>query len=285
MSDIQPLPLKPKHKKWSGMLDISFDDYKKAPGLNFHGLKEFYRSPAHYRVYRDESIVEKKETPAMRMGRLLHKATLEPELFLQTCVEGPEVSSKNTKIWRDFVASHPGKDVLDAKDRNKLIGMSNAILGNKWASRMLHRGKGERSLFVRDPETGVLLKARTDFLSAVINGIVDLKKCQDARFFQFRKSVRNYMYHCQAAFYLKVANLLNLEKEAFVLIAVEEEPPHGVVTYQLGRDTLITGENWVDAGIRSFAKAVHDKNWGCYLNPEVEVMDLEPWDLSPELVQ
>lgn len=281
MSEIKPA--KKSHSSWVGMRDISFDEYKNAPGLNFHGMKEYYRSPKHYVVYKEDAA-NQVETPSMKMGRLFHTAVLESDKFLSECIEGPDCA-KTTKKWKDFVADHPGKEVIKPKERDQIIGMANAITSDKWASKMLGRGESERSLFARDPDTGILMKGRLDFISGVMNGIVDLKTCQDARPNAFQRSIRTYLYHCQAAYYLKLANLLGMKKECFVFIAVEQQPPHGLKTYEIGRDSLITGENWVEAGLRSFAKTVANKAWLGYPNEQVDVIDLDPWDLLPELVE
>src|SRR5699024_12047511 len=71
------------------------------------------------------------------------------------------------------------------------------ILANPAMSERLQaEGWRELSLFVRDPETGVLIRVRYDLLS--VSGIaVDIKKCQDARPEEFSKAIFNYAYRSE----------------------------------------------------------------------------------------
>ena len=51
----------------------TFDDYLAMPGEHFSSIKEMHRSPAHYR-----SRVRPEDSDALRLGRALHAAILDP---------------------------------------------------------------------------------------------------------------------------------------------------------------------------------------------------------------
>jgi hypothetical protein len=46
--------------------------------LNYSGMKEILESPAHYQSYLKQ---ERVETKALRVGTLVHLASLQPEIF------------------------------------------------------------------------------------------------------------------------------------------------------------------------------------------------------------
>jgi hypothetical protein len=77
---------------------------------------------------------------------------------------------------------------------------------------------------------GVKCKARIDRLTADCGAIIDCKKCQVGKADQesFAKSVANYGYHIQAAFYAEVVRAAVGEYPLFTWMIIEDKPPHCV---------------------------------------------------------
>ena len=98
------------------------------------------------------------------------------------------------------------------------------------ASRLIAGSDCERSAFAESD--GLVLKSRFDILPRSGNIIADRKTCEKADLESVEKAMAQYEYYIQAAFYLRVANLLGLDRSAFVFIFVEKTPPYAVACYQ-----------------------------------------------------
>ena len=145
-------------------------------GVSSSGLKDGLRSPAHY-FFREQS----EPTRAMTIGTAIHTALLEPERFKTDYVLLKDVKARTASEYKAAVKVHGSELVLTGTESDNVAGMQEAVLSNPlMASRLNGKGWRELSLFVRDPETQVLVRVRFDLL--LENGtIVDVKKPQDAR--------------------------------------------------------------------------------------------------------
>ncbi len=136
-----------------------------------------------------------------------------------------------------WLAEFPNAEIITIAEMEKIKGMQKAVWAHDEARRLLKaQGYCEISGFARDNETGTICRHRFDKL-ANIDGEwwgVDLKKTQDVREFKFSRTISDYRYHVQDAFYSDQFEWITGEKLAgFKFIAVEEEYPHKVAVYEL----------------------------------------------------
>jgi exodeoxyribonuclease VIII len=90
-------------------------------------------------------------------------------------------------------------------------------------------------------ETKIECKARPDFLREG-HLIVDVKSTDDASYRAFQRSLANFQYHVQAAFYLDGASaVLGQNFNEFVVLAVEKDPPYAVNTFLLDEAMINEG--------------------------------------------
>jgi hypothetical protein len=117
---------------------------------------------------------------------------------------------------------------------------------------------------VRDPETGVFMRCRFDWLTD--DGVcIDLKKTQDCREHAFSRSLHNYRYHVQAAMYSHIYELLfGKPLQSFKLLAVEEEPPCANVLYDIDPLALQHGHTLYRQALESYAKSLETNSWESY---------------------
>jgi hypothetical protein len=194
-------------------------------------LRLFSRTPAHYAASLAD-IDPGEETKAKRDGALLHLAILEPAKFgdgvsHHVRPEGIHFSNKDGRAWRD---AHPDLPILTEIEHAQLAGARAAVFANPTARALFTaRGANEVSVFGCHPRTGLTLRMRADRLTEDAEGrpwIVDIKSCPDAR--KFACSARDLRYDVQSVFSADVLALAGLPGAAFVFIAVEIEPTHGV---------------------------------------------------------
>lgn len=245
----------------TGILSMTAEQYRKASGVSRSDLEWIARSPLHFRAHMDGQIKD-EQSEALTIGSITHRAILEPETMAGAFVvrpEGIDYRTKDGKAWRDAQGETP---VVAADIAQNIRGMASTVHAHKTARLLLEGSDLERSLFADDD--GLLLKSRFDILPKSGNIIADLKTCEDASIEPVEKSIANYGYYRQAAFYLKVANLLGLERAAFVFIFVEKTPPYAVACYQLADEVVRAGMALIERDLSLLRNCMAENKWPGY---------------------
>lgn len=248
------------------------DEYFAIEAASNSGLKDVRRSPAHFR-YRPQ----KEATPAMAMGTHLHMALLEPERFAKHYVVATEALDKRSAYYKGLVKDVGADRVLTLSDHNKLIGMQNSAYANKrFAAYMAAPGRNELSVVTVDNVTGAPIKCRFDRIGDS-NFALDIKKCRDARGDKFSRSITDYGYYMQIAFYSHVWFCETGEKlKEFPLIAIEEEAPHGVICHDLDEIALELGRVHFREALNTYARCLESGVWPGY-QEESEFTSVTSW--------
>lgn len=256
---------------------LSNEEYHAAPGISKSGLDRLARSPAHYLAYLRE---DRPETPALRTGRLLHSAILEPDSLALAI--GPDCD-KRTKAgkeeWAKFEAQAMGSEIVTADESEQIRKMRDAAYTHPAARRLLFApGQAEASGWWFDQTTGELCRCRPDYHR--LDGIVvDLKTTEDAGP-AFKKSCANYFYHKQAAFYCDgVAAITGEMPAGFVFVAVEKQAPFAVATYQLDAEALEIGRALYQRDLMTLAECKISRQWPAY-SDKIETLSLPGWATS-----
>jgi hypothetical protein len=212
---------------------VSSEEYHAAPGLSSTGLKRLAVTPAHYQAYLNEP---RKETPALRFGRMLHEAVLEPERWADGHAVEPAGINKRTNAGKEelaaFEAENKGKHIITRDEADKIAAVQRACRSHIGARTILTAADGvaEQSVWWTDPMTGVLCKCRPDWWTSLV--LADLKTCESAEQRAFSRAIYNYGYHMQAAFYADgVAAATDTEPKPFLFLAVEKKPPYAAAAY------------------------------------------------------
>jgi len=196
------------------------------------------RTPAHYRA-KKLGLVETEQTPAMRLGSMVHRAILEPDTIKDAWVVKPAGMNFATKEGKEWKASQTLPIISEDEDV-ALRGMMDSVWSNPNAKRIISGSDVERSAFATDSD-GILRKARIDILPKTGNIVADLKTTASADPQEMEKSIAKYRYNVQAAYYLDILKLLGIERTQFLIIAVEKEPPFASAVYALDPDAIEWG--------------------------------------------
>jgi hypothetical protein len=135
-------------------------------------------------------------------------------------------------IERRHFAENEGKTLLSKEDWARVQGAAKALREEPHVQRLLAEdGAAEVPMFAHDPQTGVLLKAKMDWVAPL--HILDLKTFTQTRGKSIDKTIADAIfyekYYRQAYFYDYVRRLALKEEHGacdFVLAFVESEPPH-----------------------------------------------------------
>jgi exodeoxyribonuclease VIII len=184
------------------------------------------------------SIANPSDSPALAVGRALHCKVLTPHLYLRDFVVAPAVDRRTKEgkaTYESFVASVGSKTVLTADQAEEVSAMAAAIAANPDARMVVSdlNGSAEVSLFAEI--AGVRAKSRFDRLVEV-NGeriIVDVKTtASSASKSEFERTIWNFGYGVQCAFYLEMARACGVPAQHFVFVVVEKTAPYATAVYR-----------------------------------------------------
>lgn len=218
--------------------DLPIEEYHRHDAVSKSGLDKIHRSIADYQ-YAQENPWE--PSTSMIVGSALHDLVLQPGLFPTKFALYGETSRRYGKTYDAWCAAHPGVTALSASEMEAVLGMAEKVAAHPIASEVLSDGEPEVSLFWTDVETGVECRCRPDWLRSDTVG-VDLKTARGADFRGFQRSVAQYRYHVQAAFYSDgIAEVLDQSLEHFLFVVVESDAPYNVAVYELDAEAIEQG--------------------------------------------
>ena len=178
-----------------------------------------------------------------------------------------------------------GEIPLLESQRGIIEGMVAALRAHPLASILLDPANGspEQSLFWEDPESGVMLRGRLDFLPNPRNGrllLVDYKTAASANPGRFAKSAADLNYHMQDCFYRDLAIGLGLDDApSFLFIAQEKTPPYLVSVIELDWDAKAIGQQLNRQAIDIYQTCMESGEWPGY-SSDVERVSLPRWYVS-----
>lgn len=197
--------------------------------------------------------VYEEPTPNMVLGSAFHKLVLEYDDFESEFAVLPNVD-KRTKAGKEaydkFLASIGSKTAIDIATFEKAKAMADNIKSDPAISNFLSNGVAEESHF--SEIDGVKVKARPDFYNKKLGLIVDLKTTSSAKPSEFAKSVANFNYHIQVAFYSDVLRSLGYEVNGFLFIGVESKEPFYTGLFELDDEAVELGRSTYKAILQRY---------------------------------
>lgn len=234
-------------------------------------------TPAHF-AYQRRTRAHKK---VWDLGTAAHAIALGtgPDIVI---IDADSYRTKDARETRDS-AYGDGKVPLLMSEYEDVLAMVQTINRHEIAGPLLAGGTGlaEQSLFWVDEPTGVWCRARLDWLKPAPAGgrviVADLKTTTAADTASIEKSIANFGYHQQAAFYLQGVQALGIHPDpAFVLIFVEKSAPHLVHVVQLDAYTLRLGELKNRRALATYARCQGEGAWPGYPT-DITTVSLPAW--------
>jgi exodeoxyribonuclease VIII len=264
--------------------DIPNATYHAGPGISKSGLDLVARSPLHYwNRYLNPDREPVEPTPAMQLGTAIHTAVLEPDRFADEYAIAPKVDRRTKdgkSTWEAFQTECliQKRTPISADDYAVCAAISRQLHHHPAAAVLFKAGIAEQSVFWNDPDTGVLCKCRPDWL--LTGAMVDVKSTRDASRDAFARSVVNYDYHVQAAWYLDgIAQATGEALGAFIFAAYETDAPYAVAFYHADADMIALGRQEYRRRLRIYADALAANRWPGY-PAELSPLSLPTWVLK-----
>lgn len=253
--------------------------HARAPGMaSKSGLDQLRRSPAHYRAWVDGRI--DRDSTALRFGKAVHCAILEPARFATEYVIAPDFGDcrrRENKLARDaWNKGHADSVVLRNSEGLAMLGMIRAVVAHPLVASLFEGGVAEATLRWDDKATGVPCKGRVDLYRQDLATALDVKSTTDASKASFARDLWSYGYYRQDAFYRSGFRATCAPIEHFLFVCVEKTLPHAVALYTIDAAALERGYVDNEALLEKLAQCVRANDWSGY--PEsIQTVSLPRW--------
>lgn len=277
---------------------MKHEEYAALPGLNWSSLEPLMVSPllCEYR-----SRVPREETEALRIGRYLHVAALEPERWAREFTIEPDFGPQQTKAgklavnpkltegWKvarsDWLATLPtGVAVVDAEEHVLVTRMADALHSHRVSAPLLSGGRAEFPIQWTDEATGISMKARLDL--ARVQLVLDVKTTMCPTVRQFLAQSASLGYDAKMAMYQAgaiAAKAVPPNPENPILVTVQKTEPHDVVCYRLPTETLEAGMQRWRSLVTRWQECSASGFWpGLNPGPDPLYLDLPGWAVQDE---
>lgn len=255
--------------------DLSNAEYHASDAVSKSGLDLIRKAPALYKWRRENQT---PATPAMRLGTLTHTAVLEPHRLAGDIMTTPKIdrrTSAGKAEWEAFLIASEGKELVEPDELEQLYAIRDSVHA--------HPAAGKALGMIREVESSIFwnigdvdCRCRPDAITTS-GVIVDLKTTRDASPDGFTKSIAQYRYHVQAAYYSDgFAAAFGEAPRGFVFIAVETEPPYLVGVYVASAQMVLRGRSAYEADLETFRRCRDADEWPGYSDTPL-TLDLPKW--------
>jgi hypothetical protein len=239
--------------------------------------------PAKFKQWRDEG---EEPNNSFDFGRAAHREVLGDGGDI-VVVEG---DGKDPNAWRTAndkaavqSAHDEGKTPIRPRDAARITAMADAIRAHRIAGALFRPGSGhaEQSLIWVDQATGVWRRAMLDWLPDDVSAsgrliIPDYKTADCIDDESIARSIYQYGYNAQGAWYIDAVKALITDKVAFVLVFQEKEPPYLVRVVEIDAPALRIGHARNRLAIHIYATCTADDHWPGY-GEDIDLIALPRW--------
>lgn len=256
--------------------DIPEDEYHADRGsLSVSGAKVMLKAPALFRWQQDHPT----HKDVFDFGSAAHRLALGVGQDIAS-VAAPDWRTKVAQERRDALREN-GFIPLLQKDYDRVIDMAYALKQHRLAMRLLSEGQAEVSAYAEHESTGVVRRARMDWLGASI--LTDYKSAASADPAAFVRAAVNFDYHMQAAWYLDLCRDLGHPAKAFAFLVQEKTEPYLVTVIELPADLVDIGRARNRRALERFRDCTETDRWPGYVPDDQFAQPSAPgWALRTE---
>lgn len=256
-----------------GVYQITAEEYHADPipggSLSSTGARKLL-APSCPALFRHEQQHPRAPKAHFDIGHAAHRLVLGdgPELIE---LDFADWRTKDARKERDAVRAEGAVPLLP-DDYRMVHDMAAALRAHPFAGALFDPDRGgtaEQSLFWKDRPTGIIRRARLDWLPATGKGrliIPDYKTCRSAEPEAIRRAVAEHGYHQQDDWYRAGCRALGLagEDAAFVFVFQEKTAPYVVTVVELDVMCRRIGAAKNRRAIETYARCVETGHWPGY---------------------
>jgi exodeoxyribonuclease VIII len=276
-----------EENNFTGIFKFDDDVYHYGIGIAKGRLDKFRKSPLKYLHAHVNPQLEDVPDP-FKIGEMVHRAVLEPGALMNKYVSDETIyKASGSRLKKDYkeakaAIESSGKYVINYEDFSMANTMIQKVFSHEKLQNILKKGQAEKCIYARDPETGLIIRCKPDYMF-VSDGInFDLKTTKDASMEEFSKSIWNYRYHAQAAYYNLVCTLATgIDFKYFIFGCLEKEEPYDIALYYIDDGALDKGETEIRQDLNNYANAIETNNFPGY-SRDIEAISLPYWTFGRE---
>ena len=238
--------------------------------LSHSGAKTLLKAPALFRHEQQSPVVKS----IFDFGSAAHAKVLgvgDPVAVL-------EFDDRRTKAYKEAVAEAraAGHVPILRKEADVVDQMADKLAEHRLAMELLSDGRPEVSAYAEDPDTGVMLRCRFDWLGTSI--LVDYKSAASSDPNWFRRKAPEFGYHQQHAWYLDLARAAGHPAEAFCFIVQMKDPPFLVTVVELVERAAQRGRDLNRRAVDLYARCATTGTWPGYIpDDQYASVDIPEW--------
>lgn len=236
-------------------------------------------APSCPEIFRHQQLEPPAPKPQYDFGHVAHKfvlgegseiAELDPAIHGLNKDGSPSKSPTSTAMWQEAAeaARYRGQIPMHIAEVAKARAMAARVREHPLAAALLADGTPELSGYWHDPETGVRLRFRPDWLPNPGRGrliVVDYKTATSAHPGHFARAAADYGYHQQVPWYLDGLAACDIADDAaFVFIVQSKTPPFPVSVIELKPDDIELGRRRNRKAIDLYAACAAHDHWPDY---------------------
>lgn len=262
-------------KVYQGLMPLSDEEYRKVDAINASGLRTLVtKTPFHY-VY--EKANPRKETSSTIFGTYVHHVVLENGLSKFTPSPHCDRRTKDGKALAEAHAkecAEKGLISIDSEDYESLAQIDKEAKTNKLFQILLSNPEAikERAVFATHAD-GFLMKGKVDLVMSHDGEIIlcDLKTSESIDAQDFSRSIYNYGYHSQMAFYDMLLAMNGMKPTRHLIAAIENKQPHCFRVFEIEPEAIEAGRVAIHHGLAEYAKCKKTNTWPNYQDDIVSI--------------
>lgn len=232
-----------------------------------------HKSPAHARAAHPKlnPLWEPDEKKAFDVGKVCHQLLLDGTAGVQI-IHADNWKSPKTREKAAEARAHGLVPLLE-HEWEKVDAMMSAVRGQ--VGDLFDGGDSELSLVWE--ESGVLCRARIDWLSDDRRMIRDFKTSSDAEPVKFSKgSFLSYGYDLQDAWYRRGVRATFGTEPDYELVVAEKDAPYQCIVFDSAPDTLALANVMIDWALLKWKECLESGEWPGY-PARTHSVTLPPW--------
>jgi exodeoxyribonuclease VIII len=261
---------------YKNILNETYHRSKEWSALSCSGIKDFLKAPA---VYKAKKETAESTNDAFLLGSAFHAVVLEPDVYEESFAVFD--GTRRGKAWESFAQENCYKTIITPSIQSTVEAMREAVMKDETALALISaQGECEESVFWNDATYGFPCKCRPDKRIPELKMLIDLKSTVDASPEGFAKSVINYGYDIQAAWYLSGINAAQSDLyRDFLFVAVEKNPPYLTQVYRATDDVIESGKKKIRSMIGRYAECLKTDVWPGYDGGVIDIV-LPSWAIK-----
>lgn len=239
-------------------------------------------APSCPALFRYEQTHPQPHKKAFDLGRAAHELVLGVGSGVEV-VDASDFRTKAAKEQRDAIYA-AGKTPLLPAEYRQVQEMADAVKAHPIAAHIFKPGEGlaEQSMFWKDPDSGVVCRARMDWLPTPRAGkrliVADLKSARSVAPPDLAKAVHEHGLHQQDDFYRRGCRELGIgdKDTSFVFVFVAKTPPYLVTVVELDHEARRIGKERNDRALKVYKRCKETGVWPGF-SDDITMLSLPLW--------